>query len=876
MPLLFLFRPARGGAVFATALVLLASALPPARAEDVSEPAARRVYVTARLAGAAPVIDGVLDDACWTEGEWAGDYRQREPFQGAAPTHPTRIKILHDSRNLYVAIRATDPGIARQPKLLGERDEFSGDMVGVAFDSYFNRRTAFEFDVTSGGSKIDLVLRNDGTTDVNWNPVWDVKVSTDAEGWSAEYRIPLSQLRYARAPEQVWGLHAWRWIRRRQEESNWHLIPMDNTGVVRAFGELRGLADLPPSRRIELLPYSVVKYESPAPEPGNPFRRGGATTLSAGLDAKIGLGSDFTVDLTVNPDFGQVEADPSEINLSTVETFFAEKRPFFVEGQSLFDYALDDDLPFYSRRLGAAPSLQPVGAAFADLPQSTRILTAEKITGRTPGGFSLGLLHGLTDEMDAKACDADGHEWRETAEPMTHYFVARVQNDFDRGDTIVGGIVTGTRRIGPEDELATLPRQALAGGVDVQHYWGDRTYYFEARTLFTRVTGSAEAIAALQTDAVHNYQRADAGHLAVEPAARELTGDAGRVRIGKGHGRWRYFGGATWRSPGVDFNDLGYLAVADYVTKLAQVQYYDAAPGRFLRRRDVRLRVTDTQDCGGDTTERELELVSELAGLGNWYGWSEVGVDTARLDPRVLRGGPALRLPDRIRGDVYAESDNSRATQLKLDAGLYREPDTGSRYWRLGPTLAHRFGDRLKASAKVTCEDNRQDLQYAGATGPAGATRYVMGRMHQRSLASELRVQANFSPTLSLTYFGGPFASTGRFDDFKLVARPRAGRLGERFTAFDAVPSSSGGYTGTTGGETFRFDDPDFSWRELKSNLVLKWEFRPGSTFHAVWSQHRADGADIGDFSGFDEYRRLLSAHPDNTFLVKVSYWFSI
>lgn len=843
---------------------------------QAAEPAAKRVYEAVRLEGPPPAIDGRLDDPCWQQGAWAGGYRQREPFEGAEPTAPTEIKILYDHRNVYVAIRAHDPEMASQPRLRGERDEFSGDMAGVAFDSYFNRRTAFEFDVTSGGSKLDLVLRDDGSVDLNWNAVWDVKVAADAQGWTAEYRIPLSQLRYSGAPEQVWGLHAWRWIRRKQEESNWQVIPMDNRGFVHAFGELRGIRDLPPSRRIELLPYAVLKHASLEREAGNPYRAGPTTDLTGGLDAKIGVSSDFTLDLTVNPDFGQVEADPSEINLSTVETFFTEKRPFFTEGKAMFEFPLDDDVPFYSRRIGDVPAITPNGPGFVQMPANVRIVAAEKITGRTAGGFSLGVLHALTDREDARIYTADTTERRQLAEPRTQDAVVRVQNDFAGGDTIVGGLLTAVRREGRAEELSFLPRQALTAGADVTHYWSERTYYFEARGLATRISGSPEAITGLMRNWVHNYQRSDADYLDVDPASDTLSGNAGRVRIGKGsNGRWRYYGGATWRSPGVDFNDLGYLATADFVRPEAQLQYYNAEPGRWLRRRDLRLGLTTTENYGGETLEREMKLRAEVAGLSNWFVSGEVSVETARLDTRVLRGGPALRRPVNLPAWVYFETDGGRATQFKFNGGGSLAPETGSHYWEVEPQIVHRFGDGLRIGLDAGYSENRPESQYVGQAASSAGVRYLMGRMEQRTLSSELRVQANFSPTLSLTYFAGPYASTGRFDRFKVVTAPRADRERDRFARIAAV-KVDGGYAAEFAGERLVFGDPDFHWRELKSNLVLKWEFRPGSTLYCVWSQHRADGRDTGDFDGMEEYRRLLEAHPDNTFLVKMSYWFSI
>src|ERR1035437_4299172 len=326
----------------------------------VTSPATKRGYHATRLVGARPRIDGKLDDAGWSEGQWDTDYIEREPNEGRPASLPTALKILYDDRNLYVAIRASDPAIGSLPRLRGKRDESIGDMVGVAVDTYLDHRTAVEFDVTSGGSKVDLA-RTDDATDTSWNAVWDAKVGTEAGAWTAEYRIPLSQLRYSNNAEQVWGLHSWRRIDRLQEESDWHLIPVDNPGFVYSFGELRGIDDLPRSRRIELLPYVSGKYATSKVEPGNPYRTGSEFVFESGLDAKIGLASNFTLDLCLNPDFGQVEADPSEINLNTFETKLEERRPFFIEGKSILEFNFGDVTQvFYSRRIGRTPSLQQI------------------------------------------------------------------------------------------------------------------------------------------------------------------------------------------------------------------------------------------------------------------------------------------------------------------------------------------------------------------------------------------------------------------------------------------------------------------------------------------------------------------------------------
>ncbi|HUL53434.1 MAG TPA: DUF5916 domain-containing protein [Opitutaceae bacterium] len=838
----------------------------------------KRVYHAARLQGPPPKIDGRLDDPCWSEGEWTGDFTQREPHEGKPGSQPTQLKILYDHKYLYVALRAYDSDLATLPRLRGRRDEFVGDIIGINFDSYFDKRTGFEFDLTAGGSKIDLLLRNDGW-DTDWNAVWDGKVGTEAGAWTAEFRIPFNQLRYGRQPEQVWGLHSWRWINRRQEESDWQLLPMDSPGFVYSFGELRGIRDLPASRRIEVLPYALVKYATGPTEAGNPYRQGAETTGEAGLDAKVGLATNLTMDLTVNPDFGQVEADPSEVNLTTYETFFAEKRPFFLEGKNILASGIGDDLLFYSRRIGHAPSFDPPTAGFKKVPISTRILGAAKVTGKTPEGLSVGVLQSFTDREIADITE-NGVARRQTVEPLTSYTVVRLQQDIDKGNTIVGGLLTATRRNLKDDALDFLSRGAYTGGLDVLHYWHDRTYYLDVRAIGSRVEGSAAAMRALMLDPVHNYQRPDATHLGVDESVTHLDGSGGLLKLGKGsNGRWRYFGSLDWRSPGLELNDAGYLLTADQIQQSARLEYVNTQPGRVLRNCDLRLDEASRYDFSGEPLQRELDFHGSVTFNGNWSLWSELKCDSELLDTRVLRGGPALLVPGRIGLSFGGQTASSKQQQFRLDLSRTASIDGHSHFTGIAPRFSARLLDIFNIEATVSYERNLEDFQYVGAAVATGANRYVLGRMDQQTLATTLRLEVNLTPELSLSYYGSPFVSTGRFSQFKLVTSPRAAHYDDRFRRLDGLAIRdpvSDTYHVSDPAAPFAFANPDFSWREWKSNLVLRWEYKTGSTAYLVWTQNRAGTEFFGDFSAGAEYRRLFSVHPDNTLLLKISYWFSI
>lgn len=869
------------------ALTALASSPHGVAADDApaaETPAARpkRIYRAVRLADPAPKIDGRLDDACWAaQGEWAGDYIQREPHEGQPGSEPTLIKILYDDANLYVAFRCFESQLGTFPLARGKRDEFTGEMVGVAFDSFFDHRTAFEFDTTAGGSQLDLVLRNDGW-DTSWNAVWESKVGVEKDAWVAEFRIPLSQLRYSGARTQVWGLHSWRWIKRHQEESNWNLLPMDNSGLVHSFGELHGLEDLRASRQVELLPYAVSRYATTEPEAGNPFRTGSEFDFEAGLDAKIGLASNFTLDATINPDFGQVEADPSELNLTTYETFYSERRPFFIEGRNIFEVSLNGDLPFYSRRIGHAPAHHPQTDGYMDMPTATRILGAAKVTGKTPEGLAVGVLYAATDRETARILEPGDARRSVTVEPASHYFVARVQQDLNKGDTVVGGILTTTLRDIDEPALEFLADRAITGGADLLQYWNDRTWSLNARVTASEVSGSAEAMRELMENPVHNYQRPDASHLDLDDDADSLSGHGGMINLGKrGGGEWHYRVGGEWRSPGLELNDLGFLSVADWVKQTAVLEYVDTEPGAGHRRFDLHLRQESRWDWAGTHLQDTLEFEGGLTFPNGWSVWSEVERAGEMLDTRVLRGGPGLRVPAWLEMEVEVNSDNGKNTQAGFYTRVSRADEGGSHFARISPHVSTRISDSVNVSLNFGWENFEHDFQYAAtASTSGGAPRYILGRMAQETADATLRLDFNLSPKLSLTYYGNVYLTAGDFERFKRVTLPRAHAYADRFAPLDEQLSydpASLTYTVTDAVDgSYSFSDPDFNWRALRSNLVLRWEYRPGSTLYAVWTQGRTSWAQDGGFSHGSEIDALFHAYPDNTFLLKLSYWFSI
>ncbi len=869
-------------AITAGLLALVALRAEAADTREAIAGQAKRVYHATRLADASPVIDGRLDDACWTgAGEWSGDYTQQEPDEGEPASQATQLKIVYDDHYLYVAIRAFDSDLAAVPHLRGKRDEFTGDMVGITFDSYHDRRTAFEFDVTSGGSKIDLQIR-DLMVDTTWNAVWDVRVGFEDGAWTAEYRIPFSQLRYARQPGQVWGLHSWRWIKRRQEESDWNPIPIDNSGMVYEFGELRGIEELPRARRIELLPYVVARTTTTPRAATTPGRTRRDSSLDAGLDAKLGIASDFTLDLTINPDFGQVELDPSEINLTTYETFFEERRPFFVEGKDVFAWEIGDDQLFYSRRVGQAPSFTPATSGQLELPAATRIRGAAKFAGKTSRGLAIGALYAQSAGAKARIIENDG-ERTELVEPATQFMVARLQQEFAGGRTTLGGVATGTLRslAATEPAAAVLPERALTGGIDLHHFWDRRDFELLVKATGSRVEGTSAAIQRLMKDPVHDFERSDARHLAVRTDATSLSGHGGRMRLGRvGGGRWRYYGNYDWRSPGFELNDLGYLAEADRQQFVGGIDYVVTQPGPVVRSYEAHAAQHEDYDFGGTHLGRRTELWGQVRLNNDWTFEPGISADHGMRDTHMLRGGPSFLVPSETIANLRVESPGTETWRWHALVEGHAFHAGGSHRHVIKAGFTWRALGMLSVEPELTYERGHIDHQYAGTSvaAPGNAARYLLGRMHQHTLASTLQVDANVSPTVSLSWYGSLFASSGDFARFKRVTDPLAARYGDRFTRLDGfvTPDATGDQLVVNeGGTIYSWANPDFDLRELKSNLVLRWEYREGSTLYLVWTQYRVNTDRRRGFSATEEYRRLLGTPAENTLLLKVSYWFS-
>jgi hypothetical protein len=820
--------------------------------------AAGATAVSAVRAAPAPVLDGRDDDPVWRTAPVIAGFLEARPSEGAEPKQRTEARVAFDPRNLFVFVRAWDTHPDSIIRLLSRRDDqTSSDQIIVMIDSYHDRRNGYEFVVNPAGVKADYAIYQDGNEDVAWDAVWDVATRVDSLGWTAEYRIPLSQLRYASGGAGTFGFAIWRTIQRYTEQVTWPLYRMSKTGFVSQFGELNGLTDLASPRRAELTPYLLTKNE-PRPTATGFDRH---QDINVGGDLKYALASNLTLNATINPDFGQVEADPSVLNLSAFETFFRERRPFFVEGKGLFTFDVNCSAVncngeglFYSRRVGRAPTL---GDLYGDANSATAttILGAGKLTGRLPGGLAIGVLDAVTRRMSGPG-DA-------TIEPATNYGVMRLTQDYDSGNGSVGAMFTSVNRSLDKWSEPSLRRNAYAGAADFRQRILRNQYEVGGSLNLSHVAGSAEAIAATQRDPVHLYQRPD-GNLRFDSTRTSLTGDAEEIRFGKVGGRRTKFETSySRRSPGFEINDIGFLLQADQQSWNNWFGLRFNQPNRVFQRLNWNFNWWQFWTAAGLPTERALNTNTHTQLNSRW--WLHAGGTLGQLGStfcdRCARGGPAVRQDPYISPWAGIEGDDRKQLVPFLWINYSRTDGGRTESLNLNPELDLKVSTRFTTSVSANLTHNRNDTQWFGNFNDSlGATHYTFAHLKQKTLSLTWRLNYTFTPNASLQLYAQPFVSKGTYSRVRELGRPRADRYQDRYQPYadTAVSNNPGG----------------FNFTQFRSNLVFRWEYRPGSTLFLVWSQGRQGLEDIeGTRTFFGDFRELFGRRADNVFLLKASYW---
>jgi len=855
--------------------------------QTLAQESAPKSYRATRFIGAAPTIDGKLTEEIWQQGAWEGGFTQFEPFNGQPPTQATYFKIMLDDNNLNVAIKVMDTAPDSIVARLTRRDLADGDNVAIAFDSFFDRRTAFVFGVSASGVKFDNVFTNDGhSNDFTWNPNWWVRTSINEEGWVAEMRIPLSQLRFGRGENMVWGMQLLRSLYRERETSLWSHIPRGVPGLVRHSGLLKGIENLEPRLIFDITPYTVGMASRYPALANNPFRTGRDQQLKAGVDAKIGLSSNFTLDLTLNPDFGQVEADPSEVNLTAFETFFEEKRPFFIEGRDISNFPLGigdggigNDNLFYSRRIGRQPRgrFSAPGGAFTNIPAFTRILGAAKVTGKTPQGLSVAVIQSITAEEKAEI-DHLGNRSFEKVEPLANYFVGRVQKDFNQGQTLLGGMVTSVNRDFHQTLNNQMHRNAFSGGIDFTQFFANREWSFNVNAAISHVSGSQAAILQTQHSSARLFQRPDAQHVQVDPSRTSLTGSGGRMQITRmGGGHWSYMAALLWKSPEFEINDIGYMREADQLLSLLFAGYNQWNPRGIYRSYNINLSTYSLWNFDGDRIATGGNFNSSMQFKNFWSAFAGMELQSNVVSVAHLRGGPAMLLPGSISGWAGFATDSRRRLTGRFHAS-FRESGYGfQQNIRLSPSVTYKPLDNLTFSFQPSYTRQIIDLQYIRQASFNNEPRYIFGNIEQQVINFSFRVNYTLLPGLTIQYWGQPFIAAGEFSQFKHITNPMAREYRQRFHTFEPnqIAFHNGNYLidenrdGTT---DYSIRNPDFLMREFLSNLVLQWEYSPGSSFYMVWSQSRQSMDSNATIQYFNEMDNLFNLKASNIFLAKLTY----
>jgi hypothetical protein len=865
---------------------LLALVAPSASAAAAAEeePAGARARATRRAEAIS--IDGRIDDAGWAGIPTSSGFIQRSPDEGKPPTNQTEFKVVYDDSAIYIAVRCFDGHPDRVRGLLTRRDALSAsDWVLVGLDSYHDRRTAFIFAVNPAGVERDFLIFNNAEQDDSWDAVWSAAAAIVEQGWVAEMRIPLSQLRFSGAPDQNWGLQVIRREAHSGEETTWSPWPRSGNQVVSVFGTLDEIKDLKPGRRVEVLPYASTGVALAADDPMNPFDASADGRINAGLDVKYGLSSAFTLAASINPDFGQVEADPSQVNLTGRQTFFPEKRPFFLEGNDLFRYSLQQgdssgnqgEGLFYTRRIGAPPHLSGDDyASYSDTPDATVIYGAAKVSGKTASGWSVGLLEAITGRETASLSDDQPDL---VVEPLTNYAMVRVHKDLRGGLTTIAGAITAVDRKLEGDEVkALLHDQAYTGGLEATHRFADDQWGTTWKLYGSWVHGSEDALLEDQTSIYRLYQRPDRFRL--DPTRTSLAGTGLQWDIGRWNHKSLNFGtGGDIRSPGLEVNDMGFQNSADQITQWGWLGYRHDEPSEHILSWQVNLNLWALADWeprpagyGGNVNYNVM--------LADYWGFGAgINVDRGLWNTAGLRGGPRLNAENAWNAWFDVGTDSRKKVWANLGTNVVRRGESDSWQSGLSGAITVQARSNVELSLGPTIQVVYEDHQYVDQVpDTTGETAYVFARIHQVVTAMTVRAAWTFTPRMSVQFYAQPFIATGAYDEYKEAGDTYSDDYCERFVNYDEagvdemddvilIDRDADGTADVAVGK------PDFNVREVRSTLVGRWEYRPGSTVYLIWSHNSSSDEVQGNYHLVHDLTALTRERGEDVVMVKVNYW---
>lgn len=856
------------------------------------------------------VLDAKLDEPAWRDAPAITEFRQIDPDEGKPASQRTDVRFLFDDDALYIGAKMYDTAGARGvvTRLVRRDASFDSDYLEIVIDGYHDHLSRAFFDVNPSGSKGDNIGLGNSCCDASWDPIWEAATHIDEDGWTAEIRIPYSQLRFSRDSVQTWGLQVRRFIKRREEQDQWSWWGKSEAGGPARFGHLEGLRIGAARSKLELLPYAVSKSSSIATGAGDPFNTHGRPTMRMGLDLKDRLTTNLTLDATINPDFGQVEVDPAVLNLSAFETFFPEKRPFFVEGAQVFDFgglschfcsSVEGMSGFYSRRIGRAPTGAELATdndnyAWSDVPDATTILGAGKVTGRTASGFTVGLLDAVTGRANARVQTVSGQRLTQEVEPLANYFAGRVKRDFDAGNLVIGSMVSGVVRDIDSTFAPRLARHAELVGADMQYMFGQRAYSLRASVAATSVSGDAREILLREESSARYFQRPDRGEGSsgllsnrYDSSATSMRGLGAYLRLAKDAGDWIGEVSLNTRTPGYETNDYAFQQRADYIWYNTNIARIWNKPRRWYRNVAVLVGGQAQNNFEGDRTWAQIHDYASTTTPSFWNISAFHIYRASTMDDRLLRGGPIVATPSSHFFAADVSTDSRHAWVGSFNATYFQDARGG-----VSPSVSlsadYRPASNVSLSFGPSWGRSHGSPQYVESVNDPTATsfygtRYVMADLDQRTLGLDTRVSVTFTPTMTLELYVQPFFAAGRYSRFEEFSSPRSSVL--RVYGRDA--GTSAGVRDSTGrvasyaidpdgngpAAQFTVDNPDFTQQSLRGNAVFRWEYRPGSVLYVAWTQSRSGSQTFGDLDFSRDRTALLAERPDNVFLVKASWW---
>ncbi len=853
--------------------------------------------ITAHFTEQAVKIDGILDESVWKQKSY-GQFIQAKPDDGKPATEKTEVWVAYDKKALYIAARLFDSEPDKIIGRLGRRDDLvDSDWFTCSIDPYYDRRSGFLFAVNPSGTVVDRTLSNDEDQDAAWDGVWDSATRIDESGWTVEIKIPFNQLRFKQKDQYIWGINFRRIIKRKNETSGLVWIPQKESGFVSHFARLEGIQNIQPGRHIEIIPYTIARASFSPIEEGNPFETGEDYFASAGVDLKVGLKSNLTLDVSINPDFGQVEVDPAVINLSAAESFYQEKRPFFIEGSSIFSFGSGGSNRsiganwghpqfFYSRRIGRSPQGSVAGDGFVSYPDWTTILGAAKVTGKIGNGWNVGFLTALT-EREYASIDQRGQRSTQEIEPFTHYGVLRIQKEFNEGRQGLGIITTSlVRDLRSESLQELLNQNAFSLGIDGWTFLDkDKTWVVTGWLGGTAISGAKEAISRRQQIFPHYFQRPDAGHIHYDSEATGMNGWAGRFTLNKQKGNFVFNAAIGAISPGFDSTDMGFQWTSDVINAHVMAGYRVFEPGKIFRNWEINLFSQRNYNFDGTRIgEQRLIFIGQGELTNYWDVYAQYSYNPQHWSHSITRGGPLTLVPEHCWGEVGIFSDDRRPIVMHFFSG-FSSSVSGSHGWSASLELHWKPSSNVSISLEPSYRTDLEASQWVSNIEDPFMTntygnRYLFATLDQKTLSCSIRINWIFSPRLSLQAYIQPFIAVGNYMGFKELARPASYDFNAYGENGSAIAFQNGDYTidpdGPGPSAPFSLGDPDFNYKSLRGTVVLRWEYRPGSTIYFVWTQNRSDYANPGDLEFRRDLRDLIQAPGDDIFMIKFTYRFKL